>query len=145
MIKPFRVRVVQISFSKSPMLDYACGDDVVNTRCLQVKKLLKIKTTLIFGVKSTFFIMFSLLVNACWSHLPRTHNPTLGAWRNLSGLLTPNGLIIRPLLAARGQDNHVVSLHAVDGNTIFKCRFWVFFCYKKIEFINLRIFSSKTF
>ena len=32
MIKPFGVRRAQISSSKSPMLDYTCGEHVVNTR-----------------------------------------------------------------------------------------------------------------
>ena len=32
MIKPFGVRRVQISSSKPPILDYTCGEHVVNTR-----------------------------------------------------------------------------------------------------------------
>ena len=38
MIKPFGMRRIQISFSKPPMLDYTCGEHVVNTRWVKVKK-----------------------------------------------------------------------------------------------------------
>ena len=80
MTKLFGVRRDQISSYKPPMLDYTCGEHVVNTRWLNVKKCSK---NVDFYHKNHHFLsIFSHLINACWPHVHRTCNPTFGAWRN---------------------------------------------------------------
>ena len=62
MTKLFGVRRDQISSSKPPMLDYTCGEHVVNTRWLNVKKCSKNVDFL--GKNERFLSIFSYLVNA---------------------------------------------------------------------------------
>ena len=61
MIKSFGMRRVQISSSKLPMLDYMCGEHVVNTLTKSKKWSKKVK----LPAKATFPPIFSFLVNAC--------------------------------------------------------------------------------
>ena len=124
-IKPFGVRRVQISSSKPPMLDYTCGKHVINTCWLKEKKLSK--NVDFYPKKQHFSTIFSLLVNACWPHVYNTCNPTLDAWRLfIWTLLTLTCLIIRPILASGGEENHIFSLQAVDGITTFNSYSWAF-------------------
>ena len=86
MTKQFGLGRDQISSSKPAMLDYTCSEHVVNTSWLNVKKVFEND---FLGKNQRFLSIFSHLVNACWPHVHRTCNPTLGACRNLFGPFLP--------------------------------------------------------
>ena len=58
--------------------------------------------------------IFSHLVNACWPHVDRTCNPTLGAWRNLFG----------PFLSQTVWSYDSYSLRGVEKTIFFPTKEW---------------------
>ena len=118
MIKSFGLRRVQISSSKSPMLDYTCGEHAVNTRRLNVKKFWKIVD--FYAKNRRFLSIFSHLLNACWPHVPRTCNPTLVISTTLFGPFLLQTVWSYDSSSLRGVEKTIFfSLQRKDGITTF--------------------------